>query len=58
MQRDEPLRPQSQALKPEQTCWGDRRLWAYLCCIDPQPVNKQRIWRLMREPRLSFTGAV
>jgi hypothetical protein len=52
MQRHEPLRPQSQALKTEQLCWRDRRLWAYLRCIQPQLVNQQRIWRLMREHRL------
>ena len=52
MQRDEHLLPQIQALKAEHPFWGYRRIWAYLRCIEQQPVNKKRIWRLMREHRL------
>jgi hypothetical protein len=38
-----------QALKAEPPCWGYRRLWAYLHCVDQLPVHKKRILRLMRE---------
>ncbi len=41
-----------QVLKAAPPCWGYRRLWAYLRLVEPRPVNKQRLWRLMREHRL------
>jgi putative transposase len=41
-----------QALKAEHPFWGYRRSWAYLRCVEPRPVNTQRMWRLMREHRL------
>jgi putative transposase len=52
IQRDEELRPRVQALKAEHPFWGYRRVWAYLRFVARLPVNKQRIWRLMREHRL------
>jgi hypothetical protein len=52
VQRDEELLPRIQALKAEHPFWGYRRTWAYLRCIEYRPVNKQRMWRLMREHHL------
>jgi putative transposase len=51
-QRDERLLPRIQQLKAEHPFWGYRRIWAYLRFVEPVPVNKKRIWRLMREHRL------
>jgi putative transposase len=52
VRRDADLLPRVQALKAEPPCWGDRRIWAYRRGVAQLPVNKQRIWRLRREPRL------
>jgi putative transposase len=51
-QRDECLLPRIQALKAEHPFWGDRRIWAYLRCVEHQPINKKRVLRLMREHQL------
>jgi putative transposase len=52
IQQDESLLPQIQALKAEHPFWGYRRIWAHLRFVEQLPVNKKRIWRLMREHRL------
>ena len=39
-------------MKAEHPFWGYRRIWAYLRFVEPLPVNKKRIWRLMREHHL------
>ena len=52
MQPDEALLPRIQALKAAHPFWGDRRIWAYLQCVEPLPVHKKRMWRLMREHHL------
>jgi putative transposase len=52
VQRDEGLLPRLQALKAEHPCWGYRRIWAYLRFVEPLPINKQRVLRLMREHQL------
>jgi putative transposase len=52
VQRDERLLPRIQELKAEHPFWGYRRIWAYLRFVEPLPVNKKRIWRLMREHHL------
>jgi putative transposase len=52
VQHDEELLPRIQVLKAEHPFWGSRRIWAYLRCIEHRPVNKKRIWRLMRPPHL------
>ena len=44
--------PRLQALKAEPPFWGYRRIWAYLRFVEPLPVKKKRIGRLMREHRL------
>jgi hypothetical protein len=50
--RDERRLPRLQALKAEPPGGGDRRLWASLRFVEPLPVKKKRIWRLMRAPQL------
>lgn len=52
VQRDEELLPRIQALKAEHPFWGYRRIWASLRCVEQLPVNKKRMWRLMREHHL------
>jgi putative transposase len=51
-QRDEGLLSRIQALKAEHPFWGYRRIWAYLRFMEQLPVNKKRIWRVMREHHL------
>lgn len=52
VQCDEGWLPRIQALKAEPPFWGYRRVWAHLRFVEQLPVNKKRIWRLMREHRL------
>jgi len=42
-------------LKGEHPLWGYRRVWAYLKYREGLPVNKKRIYRLMREKNLLVT---
>jgi putative transposase len=51
-QRDMALLPQIQALKAEHPFWGYRRIWAYLRFVEPLPVHKKRVLRLMWEAAL------
>jgi putative transposase len=50
--RDQELLPRLQALKAEHPFWGYRRVWAFLRFVEHLPVNRKRIWRLMREHHL------
>jgi putative transposase len=52
VQHDEALLPRIQALKAEHPFWGYRRIWAYLRFVEQLPVNKKRMWRLLREHHL------
>jgi putative transposase len=54
-QRTEGLLQRMRALKAEHPCWGYRRLWAYLHCVEQLPVNKQRVLRLRRAHHLLGT---
>jgi putative transposase len=51
-QRNDALLQRVQALKAEHPFWGYRRIWAYLRFVEQWPVNKKRVWRLMREHHL------
>jgi putative transposase len=51
-QRDKERLPRLQALKAEHPCWGYRRVWAFWRFVEHLPVNRQRIWRLLREHHL------
>jgi putative transposase len=55
VQRNEGLLQRIRALKAEHPFWGYRRIWAYRCFVDQQPVNKKRMLRLMREHALLVT---
>ena len=37
------------ALKADHPAWGYRRVWAYLKYRDQLPVNRKRIYRLMKD---------
>ena len=50
--RQDALLQRVQALTAEHPCWGYRRLWASLRFVEPGPVHKKRVWRLMREHHL------
>jgi putative transposase len=52
LQRDDRLLSSIRALKAEHPVWGYRSIWAYLRFVEPRPISKQRIGRLMREPHL------
>jgi putative transposase len=54
--RNEDLREHIRALKAAHPFWGYRRIWAYLRCVEQQPVNKKRILRLLREHHLLVTS--
>jgi hypothetical protein len=51
-QQNKDLLPRLQALKAEHPFWGYRRIWAYLQFVEHLPMNRKRIWRLMREHHL------
>jgi putative transposase len=51
-QRNAALVQRIRELKAEHPFWGYRRIWAYLHFVEQRPVNKKRIWRLMREHSL------
>jgi putative transposase len=51
-QRHDALVQRIGALKAEHPFWGYRRLWADRRFVEPLPVHKQRMWRLMREHHL------
>ncbi len=38
-----------QQIKTDHPAWGYRQIWAYLKCRDGLPINKKRIYRLMKE---------
>jgi putative transposase len=52
MRRDDNLLSSIRALKAVHPFWGYRRIWAYLRFVEPWPINKKRIWRLMGEHHL------
>jgi putative transposase len=54
-QRNKGLLQRIRALKAEQPFWGYRRIWAYLRFVEQLPVNKKRLWRVMREHQLLVT---
>jgi putative transposase len=49
-QRHDALVQRICALTAEHPFWGYRRLWAYRRFVEPLPVHKQRMWRLMGFP--------
>jgi hypothetical protein len=53
--RNEALLERIRVRKAEPPFWGYRRSWAYLRFVDPRPVHKKRIRRLMQEHHLLVT---
>jgi len=51
--RNKYLLERIKSIKGERPFWGYRRVWAYLRYIDGLIVNKKRVYRLMRENRLT-----
>jgi len=51
--RNEYVLERIKSIKKEHPFWGYRRVWAYLRYIDGLIVNKKRIYRLMRENKLT-----
>jgi putative transposase len=51
-QRNAGLLQRLRELKAAHPFWGYRRIWAYLHVVEQRPVNKKRVWRLMRAHRL------
>jgi putative transposase len=51
-QRNAPVVQRIQELKAEHPFWGYRRIWAYLRFVEQYPINKKRVWRLMRVHQL------
>lgn len=52
IERDKELLTAIARLKGEHPFWGYRRVWAYLRFREGQPVNKKRIYRVMKEHQL------
>ncbi len=49
---DKLLLEKIQVIKAEHPFWGYRRVWAYLRFVAGAPVNKKRVYRLLRENNL------
>ncbi len=54
-ERNKPLLQRIIDLKAEHPFWGYRRIWAYLKYREGLPVNKKRIYRIMKEQKLMVT---
>lgn len=52
MQRNQVLLEQIKQLKSDHPFWGYRRIWSYLKFREEVPVNKKRIYRLMKSESL------
>lgn len=50
--RNQQILERIKKLKEDHPCWGYRRIWAYLHYREGLPVNKKRIYRLMKEEKL------
>jgi thymidylate synthase ThyX len=48
-QRNQALLDQIKELKTDHPLWGYRRIWSYLKYRQGMPVNKKRVYRLMKE---------
>ena len=54
-ERNKPLLQRIYDLKAEHPFWGYRRIWAYLKYREGLPVNKKRIYRIMKEQKMLVT---
>ncbi len=55
MDRNQALLEQIKALKTDHPLWGYRRVWAHLKYRQGIPVNKKRVYRLMKEQNFLVT---
>ena len=55
IEKDQAILPQIQTIKADHPFWGYRRVWAYIKYRLNQPVNKKRIYRIMKEHNLLVT---
>ena len=53
--RNQVLLTQIQEIKTDHPLWGYRRIWSYLKYRQGVPVNKKRVYRLMKEQNLIVT---
>jgi len=58
IQRNQVLLGQIKAIKTDHPLWGYRRIWSYLKYRQGVPVNKKRVYRLMKEQNLIVTPQV
>ncbi len=58
IERNESLLIQIKALKTDHPLWGYRRIWSYLKYRQGLPVNKKRVYRLLKEQNLIVTPDV
>ena len=55
IKRNEELLEQIKFIKTDHPLWGYRRIWSYLKYRQGIPVNKKRVYRLMKEQNLIVT---
>jgi len=58
IERNKPLLTQIKAIKTDHPLWGYRRIWSYLKYRQGIPVNKKRVYRLLKEQNLIVTPDV
>lgn len=58
IQRNQPVLTQIKEIKTDHPLWGYRRIWAYLKYRQGIPVNRKRIYRLMKEQDMLVTPQV
>ena len=58
IERNQALLTQIQEIKTDHPLWGYRRIWSYLKYRQGIPVNKKRVYRLMKEQNLIVTPNV
>lgn len=58
IQRNQVLLDQIKLIKTDHPLWGYRRIWSYLKYRQDIPVNKKRVYRLMKEQNLIVTPQV
>ena len=49
LRRNEPIVDRIREIKADHPFWGYRHTWAHLRFVDQLPINKKRVYRLMRE---------
>lgn len=55
IKRNQPLLEAIKLIKTDHPLWGYRRIWSYLKYRQDIPINKKRVYRLMKEQNLMVT---